>query len=42
VLDFVYTDIKSRALSVHTRSITEALRKIYNAHELVRELTGGR
>lgn len=40
VLDFAYTDTKARALSVHTRSITEALRKIYNADALVLELTG--
>jgi hypothetical protein len=39
VLDFVYTDKKARAISVHSSAILEALRKVYNAGPLVAELT---
>ena len=40
VLDFIYTDEQARALSVDSRGIIEALRKIYRADKLVAELTG--
>jgi V8-like Glu-specific endopeptidase len=42
VLDFMYTDEQARAVSVHSQGIIEALRKVYDAQELVAELTGGR
>lgn len=38
VLDFIYSDVKARALSVHSRGILEALRKVYGAQDLVNEL----
>jgi hypothetical protein len=39
VLDFVYTDEIARAVSVDSRGILEAMRKIYRADKLVAELT---
>jgi hypothetical protein len=40
VADFAYTEVQGRALAVHSRGIIEALSKIYDANELVDELTG--
>ena len=40
VLDFVYTDDKARAVSVHSSAIIEAMRKIYGAAALADELQG--
>jgi hypothetical protein len=37
---FVFDTTTGRAISVHARGITEALRNVYNARALVRELTG--
>ncbi len=42
VLDFAYDDRMARAVSVDSRAIIEALRSIYRADDLVKELTGGR
>lgn len=39
VLDFGYEDAVARAVSVDSRGIVEALRSVYEAEELVRELT---
>jgi hypothetical protein len=36
---FVYTDDKARAIAVDSRAIVEALTKIYDAREIVREIT---
>ena len=38
VLDFVYSDEQARALSVHSASIIESLRKVYDAGDLAAEL----
>lgn len=40
--DFLYTEETSRAISVHAGGILEALRHIYRAERLVRELLGAR
>ena len=39
VLDFVYTDEQARAVSVHSAGILEALRKVYEADRLVKEIS---
>jgi hypothetical protein len=38
--DFVYDGATNRTVAVHTAAMTEALRKLYNASALVRELLG--
>lgn len=40
VLDFAYTDVRARAVSVNSQAIIEALQKIYDAGTLVDELLG--
>jgi len=40
VLDFGYDDRQARAIAVDSRGILEALRSIYHADRLVKELTG--
>ena len=38
VLDFIYTDEQARAVAVHSAGIVEALRSVYNADALLKEL----
>jgi len=40
VRNFVYTEVQARHISVHCRAVLEALRKVYRASDLVKELTG--
>jgi hypothetical protein len=40
VWDFVYTQVQARSVMVHSAGIVEALRDVYHADELVKELTG--
>jgi hypothetical protein len=40
VRNFVYTDVQARHIAVHSRAVVEALRKLYPAEALVKELTG--
>lgn len=42
VLDFVYTEDQARTVSVHSAAILEALRNVYEADNLVKEITDGR
>lgn len=41
ILDYGYDDAQARAVSVDSRAIVEALRNVYGADDLLRELTGG-
>jgi Peptidase S46 len=40
VLDFIYDETQARAVSVDSRAIIEALRKVYDANDLADELQG--
>jgi hypothetical protein len=39
VRNFIYTDVQARHIAVHSASVLEALRKLYSAPALVKELT---
>jgi hypothetical protein len=40
VRNYVYTDEQARHIAVHSRAVLEALRRLYDAEPLVKELTG--
>ena len=40
VRNFVYTEVQARHVAVHSQGVLEALRKLYDAQELVKELVG--
>ena len=40
VRNFVYTDEQARHIAVHSRGVLVALRTLYDAKELAKELTG--
>ncbi len=42
VLDFAFSDVQARAVSVDSRGIVEALKKVYRADKLVGELNTGK
>jgi hypothetical protein len=42
VRNFVYTDVQARHIAVHSKAVLEALRKLYDAPELVKELLGSK
>jgi hypothetical protein len=42
VLDYAYSDVQARAVSVDSRGIVEALKKVYRADKLVNELSMGK
>ena len=42
VLDFAFSDVQARAVSVDSRGIVEALKKVYRADGLVSELNTGK
>jgi hypothetical protein len=42
VWDFAFTDDEARAVSVSSPAIPEALRSVYDAHDLAKELASGR
>jgi hypothetical protein len=41
ILDFIYTEEQARAVSVHSAAILEALKKVYGADRLAKELVAG-
>jgi hypothetical protein len=42
VRNFVYTDEQARHVAVHSKGVLEALRTLYGADDLVKELSGGK